>query len=188
MERKALINFLVVLMVSAVLLAPVPFSVKRKLRKNVESKEFKVIARGQGIEVTSKDVERLLNRMGIFRVVNKKALEREAVKLKLFALEAKKQGLVKEDTDFLKAAREYELHLLKNYKVPDIVIKSYYYAHYKAYLSDNGTLYPLDDKERERIKNTILGWARKRILDEEAERLMKKYNVTFMAGEKEKGK
>jgi len=143
------------------------------------SRDAVVLARGKGLLITKADLESYAKRFN--RVLTpkvEKKLLKSLLLVKLFALEGRERGVTKDKDDF-KAALEYRKWVVKHYKVPEVVIESYYRSHYKLYEAD-GKLLPLDDKLKKEIADRIKSYAAANILAAERERLMKKYAVELM--------
>ena len=151
-----------------------------------DATENEVIARGDGFVVTQKDVEALREKLHIPPFVSPKVLKKKVVYIKLFAMEARKVGVAGQKDDDFEAAAKYKVWILRNYTVPDDAIESYYLSHYKEYESDNGTLMPLTDEERDRIRAKLLAAARRVIIEREIEKLKAKYHVVFLNGGEQK--
>jgi hypothetical protein len=156
------------------------------------------VAVGDGFVVTKANVDELKAFTAAHHFGSTEEEYRNAaLKLKLFSMEAEALGLgpgggesgqgqsVNETVEVM-----YDLYgryvnkLIKDCKVSDIAIKSYYLANPEKFrkptaVAPESEFYPLDDALKEKIKLKIAS-AKKPVLVEQAfERLKEKYHVTF---------
>lgn len=150
-----------------------------------KGKKEKILAKGiNGFVVTEKEFEPYREKYEKFlppkmpKKEKMKILLRKFITAKLFAVQAEKLGL-SNSTDVMKEAWIYRVHILNNYKIPDDVMKSYYLAHYWLYSYDNGTLMPFD-KVRDDIRKRLVNNVKGRVVDLEAQRLWKEYQVKVL--------
>lgn len=158
-----------------------------------------IIARGDdGFVVTQQDAEEL----GHFIQENTpfettpEALRRYAVRVFLFAKEARRQGLPLPESfqplapvhTELALAEAYLEATLRDYALDPIVIESYYRAHFDDYVLKPQTLeskkvIPEDaliplESEKASIRKTLLGLVRQRVAEETFHRLMETFHVS----------
>jgi hypothetical protein len=156
-----------------------------------------VIAKGDGIVLTEKDVAELKEYFAKRQVHSTpEQYRRVALRYELFAAEARKIGLHTKLKDGANATGDsssqislerkkkladvYTYHLMRQQELPENVIESYYYAHPEKFRTDsNGTsLKPLDEKLKSSIKMNIVTRKHNSIVKAAFEKLKKKYKVT----------
>lgn len=163
-----------------------------------------IIAKGDGVVVTQADAFRLEQFYAKHNFYSTPEQHRNvAVQMRLFALEAKKMGLLdkkekssegenkKENeaktdnpvTELVNHSHTYTLNLLKDYPVSELAIKSYYYSNPGKFegTEETGPV-PFNQQARNMIRLTILDAKKVDIIQEEYDRLRKKYNVKFCDG------
>ncbi len=170
--------------------------------------EDKIVASGDGIEVSKGFVQSL----GAFyeqkgMTTDYKELRKGAVRMRIFAAEAQKEGLVDEvpqgeaEQDIAKLLsiqNKYIQEELKKQEVEDRVVESYYHANPRRFVKkesesnstagpDSGVdmpltdedLQPLDEDLADKLKAFIRRSKRKEIADNLFQELEKKYNIQY---------
>jgi ribosomal protein L20 len=150
-----------------------------------------VVARGEGLEVTSAEVNALRQRLGkALLKPNRKALVDLAVQNELFAREAVRRGLdcpqaAKAEGFSRKVmlAKCYLDHRLEHLGLMDGAVESYYRANWHDFRNrETGKLQELDADRRRWIEERILAAKKKKFAKEEFKSLCRKYNVIFTDG------
>ena len=152
------------------------------------------VAVGDGFEVTRGDLRELISytKLASFRSTEKQHIM-AAVRIKVFAEEAKALGLVqavetgekekgteveKRFGEQIKLSKRYIVKVLQDYPLSDLVIESYYRSHPDTMQE------PLDEALKKRIRQKIVIAKQKVIMDRCFERLKEKYHVRFCDPEK----
>lgn len=145
-----------------------------------------------GIVVTMKDVGDVIGffKKGVYRLTPD-AYNKYAVMLRLFSEEAEYLGIedsASEDSagkpfeKMKRLADKYTAKLLRDYKIDDLVIESYFYAHpneFEDYNEQTGEYIPLplDDAAKDSIRQKVVLAKKMRIQDDAYEYLKSKYNI-----------
>ncbi len=154
--------------------------------------ESVIVWKGKGIVVTQKDVTELIDFFKpVFTSTDEEYLS-AALKLKLYATEARLLGLGKdrdsgEDTvsQLNELQKLYSAMILDTYPVSDLAVESYYWSHPKVFQLKKGEqasfpeLMPLDDNIKERIRQAIRNAKSSELLSKAFEELKKKYEIQF---------
>jgi len=148
----------------------------------------KVLARGQGVEVTDSDVKAMKRIAGGGGHPTAKALVEGTLRMELFAAEARREGLpcpaAEEKKGFdqvFALAQCYMEAKLAAMTVKDDAVESYYRVYWRRFIDKkNGELQELDDGLQEKIRERILAAKKKNFGLQEYSRLCKKYNVVFV--------
>lgn len=161
-----------------------------------------VLARGDGFVVTSEDIDA---QKSYFKERGFESNDREhlnvAIKMRVFALEAKKLGLIAYDFEasgpsakemvdrYNKAANIYMDHVMANFPISDAAIETYYLAYPEKFLKNRDPknqiafvtpddVYPLDEKLKQEIRDHLIQFRRPEIMENEFIRLKKAYHVS----------
>ncbi len=149
----------------------------------------KIVAKGDGIVVTEVDVkemkryiprfiiptERSLEKMTVCTVVMAKAAQAERIKCEQAEVTTGFEQLYSLSRCYLKQKLE-EMRLKKG------AVESYYLAHWRRFLDENGKLRPLDEKMRQRIRKLIVRAKAGRFSRQLCKQLMQKYRVRWCEG------
>lgn len=147
-----------------------------------------VVARGDGVVVTSAEVNTLRQHLGkVAYKPNRKSLVDLAVQNELFAREAVSKNLVcprsAEVEGFSRKVLLASCYLddrLEHAGLMSGAVESYYWAHWHDFKDKKtGKLLELDARLRRLIKKRIMAAKKKKIANEEFKLLCKKYNVVF---------
>lgn len=152
---------------------------------SVGSEKGRVMARGDGIEVTAVEVKAMRNVFG--GRTSRKGLLEGAVKMVLFAKEALQEKVAcpsaAEVAGFKRtiALANCYLHTrLDSLEVRDGAVESYYRTYWRRFVNrETGELAELDTDLRQEIKERILTAKKKHFGSREYERLCEKYNIVF---------
>lgn len=132
--------------------------------------------------------------------LNKRFYYTRALMMRLFAEEARAEGLAGQEIptegslEFAAQDKLYEIYrekLLADTVVPELIIESYYRSYPERFRQDpavpteEGGIRILDEKLRDEIRDYIIVRKEQRIETEEVERLKKKYNVRYCEAKKE---
>lgn len=149
------------------------------------SKKGRIMARGDGIEVTDVEVKAMQNAFG-GRPTRRGLLE-GTVKMALFAEEALEEKITcpaaAEVAGFKRTialANCYLYARLDSLDVRDGAVESYYRAYWRRFANkETGALAELDADLRQQIRERILTAKKKHFGGREFKRLCKKYNIVF---------
>jgi len=153
--------------------------------------EAQIVARGDGLEVTSAEVNALRQHLGkALLKPNRKALVDLAVQNELFAREAVQRKLdcprsaeVEGLSRKVMLAKCYLDDRLKHLGLMPGAVESYYRANWNDFKDrETGKLPELDAGRRRWIKERILAAKKKKFAKEEFKALCRKYNVVFTDG------
>lgn len=152
-----------------------------------------VVAKGDGVEITTDFVSTV---KGFYEENTNFSTTEEgyteiAIKIRLFAKEAKRLGLGEQEADDsdqsafdveMALADDYFKHILDGYKVDNKVIESYQKANYEdfqEYDEEAGEyiLTPISDEIRDDIRKRIVSAKAMKIGEDEVELLKKKFNL-----------
>lgn len=145
----------------------------------------KTIVKGNNFKVTEKEIHKFQKFYEDHNVFSTHDQYVKAyTRFKLFAqeyqkinndLEIKKDYSVKE---IIKQNYAYERSLIKDYKFPDLIIRSYYRSFPEKFRSDeDGHLKPLNKEVKKQIKNKLIDAKKKDIINQEYKRLSKEYSL-----------
>lgn len=162
-----------------------------------------VVAQGDGFVITTDDIEA---QKEFFREKGFESNDKEhlnvAIKMRMFALEAKKLGLVSFDFEasgpsvkdmvdrYNKAAIIYMNHVMEHFPISDAAIETYYLAYPEKFLKERDPkgilefvtpddLMPLDENLRKQIRAHLVRFRRPEILENEFVRLKEVYHVSI---------
>jgi len=145
-----------------------------------------VVAKGEGVIVTTEDMAAMEKASPPFFTPTRKALIEATVRTLLFAKEAEARdvpcegSLGKQGFDRAMAlSRCYLKERLDQVGLKQGAVVSYYRAHEKMFLDKNGDPVPLDERLREIIRARILRAKAPIFARSEYRRLVNKYKVTI---------
>lgn len=162
-----------------------------------------IVAVGDGFKVTMDYVKKLEERMGnesasVTFTSSEEEHRKAAIKIRVFAEEAKALGLDKLEKEKIRAeskdktwninedsvewhmtlAWRYNTKLMKEYHLDDVVMESYYRANQEKFVDkESGELLPLDENLKEDIRKWIVLAKKTRIANTAFENLKEKYHV-----------
>lgn len=166
------------------------------------AEEATVLARGDGFIVTTEDIDA---QKSYFKERGFESNGKEhlnvAIKMRVFALEAKKLGLIAYDFEargpsakemvdrYNKAANIYMEHVMANFPISDAAVETYYLAYPGKFLKKRDQqdkiefvtpddVYPLDEKLKKEIRDHLVQFRRPEIMENEFIRLKKAYHVS----------
>ena len=145
-----------------------------------------VVAKGEGIIITTEEIAAMKKAFPPFFIPTRKALVEATVRTILFAKEAEsrdlpcKGSLGRQGFDRAMAlSRCYLKERLDQIGLKQGAVVSYYRAHEKMFLDQNGDLMPLDKRLREMIQARLLQAKAPIFAHSEYRRLVEKYKVTI---------
>ncbi len=151
-----------------------------------------LLAIGDGVKVTASDMEEMRTHFESNRIFLKpEKYQVAALEMKLYAKEASELNLDssvtydKSQDDFEREknlATIYLDHLIQTYPLEELIIESYYRAHPQKFeqWNESAQAYeakPIDDEVRQKIREIILAPKKRKIQQDEYQRLVEKYNV-----------
>lgn len=155
----------------------------------VHADSGRVVARGDGIEITTAEVAVMKKTVGQSAHPSAKALVEGTVRMKLYAVEARKGGVecpaAVDKSGFAQdivLAGCYLDARLAALSLRDEVIESYYRAFWQRYVDKkDGELRDLDAELRQEISERILAAKKMNFGLQEYNRLCEKYHIVFPA-------